>query len=90
MGRTITPKYIVKVRHAGTVVSTDSVWNSKQAGRPSAGNLSWYVEKYHESLQPGGVNAHVSAAYGNGARWIYAAICLNDGSGTVVAEWKAQ
>lgn len=89
MGRSYTPKYIVKVRHVRPMIqSTDSSWNSKQTGRPTEKNLAAFVEKYHQSIEPGGCNAHLTEAFGN-ARLTWAAICLNDGKGTVVAEWRA-
>ena len=87
MGRTITPKYVVKVRHSGSVASTDSCWNSKQAGRPTAKNLAAWVEKYHESLNPGGCNEHVTKAYGENAKLRYAAVLVNF-TGEIVAEWR--
>ncbi len=87
MGRTITPKYIVKVRHSGGVASTDSCWNSKQSGRPTAKNLATWVEKYHESLKAGGCNEHVSKTYGANAQLRYAAVLVNL-TGEIVAEWR--
>jgi hypothetical protein len=87
MGRTITPKYIVKVRHSDGVASTDSCWNSKQAGRPTEKNLAAWVAKYHESLKPGGCNEHVTAAYGVNAQLRYAAILRNDGGSEIIAQW---
>ena len=87
MGRSITPKYIVKVRHSGGVASTDSVWNSKQSGRPTAKNLATWVAKYHESLKAGGCNEHVTKAYGVNAQLRYAAILVNL-TGEIVAEWR--
>ncbi len=88
MGRSITPKYIVKVRHSGGVASTDSCWNSKQAGRPSAENLAAWVAKYHESLKAGGCNAHVTDTYGVNAQLRYAAVLRNDASSEIIAEWR--
>ncbi|MFI5260832.1 MAG: hypothetical protein ACHQU0_03495 [Candidatus Paceibacteria bacterium] len=87
MGRTITPKYIVKVRCSGGVCQTDSCWNSKQAGRPSAKNLATWVAKYHESLKPGGCNEHVTQAHGINAQLRYAAVLVNL-TGEIVAEWR--
>jgi hypothetical protein len=87
MGRTITPKYIVKVNHAGPVQSTDSAWNCKQNGRPTDLNLKRWVTKYHESLRHDGCNAHVYAAYGDGANIRSAYIMLNDGTRTVIASY---
>jgi hypothetical protein len=88
MGRIITPKYIVKVRHSGGVASTDSCWNSKQAGRPTAKNLAAWVAKYHESLKAGGCNEHLTTAYGHNAELRYAAVLRNDASSEIVAEWR--
>ncbi len=85
MGRSVTPKYIVKVNHAGPVQSTDSAWSCKQSGRPTNLNLKRWVTSYHESLRHDGCNAHVAAAYGDGANILSAFILLNDGSRTVVA-----
>jgi hypothetical protein len=87
MGRTITPRYFVEVKHNGMVASTPSVWNSKQSGRPTNLNLKRWVTKYHESLRHDGVNAHVAKAFGDGANIVSAAILRNDGTRTVVAVW---
>jgi len=91
MGRSITPKYVVTVTHVNpSVVSTPSVWNCRESGRPTAANLKRWVDLYHESLKPGGVNEHVARAFGAGA-WLQSARLMNnaDGSRETVAEWFA-
>jgi hypothetical protein len=52
MGRSITPKYIVKVNHAGTVQSTDSAWNPRLESydRAMANSELAQLPIYHASI----------------------------------------
>ena len=89
MGRSVTPKYAVEVQGC-----TSAAWRVKEQygipgyGSPTAENLAKYVKAYIESLQPGGVNQHVSNALGYVPIPTHARIVLNDGSRTVLAEWE--
>jgi hypothetical protein len=58
-------------------------------GRPTAKNLERWVAEYHRSLEPGGVNVHISRSLGYVPYLNSARIVHNDGSNEVVAEWHA-
>jgi hypothetical protein len=95
MGRSTTPKYALVVDCTG-VHCTRMAWHVKPPvgcsvgyGKPTAENLAKYIETFRKSLHPGGANEHLMKAYGSKALPNAARIILNDGSGTVVAEWKA-
>jgi hypothetical protein len=76
MSKTITPKYAMTVRCAG-IIATDSCWR----GRPSEKALRAHLLAYNESIQPGGVNAHVGKAFGvEKARAVSGTIIRNDGT----------
>jgi hypothetical protein len=81
MGRTITPKYAVEVKHGLTIQSTPSAWK----GKPTAARLAQWVADYNESLKPGGANAHLTERWPiEACRITSARILLNDGSRTEV------
>ena len=90
MGRSFTPKYAVEME--GCTSATWRVGPEYQIpgnGKPTAANLAKYVEAYIGSLKTGGVNVHISKALGYMPIPNWARIVLNDGSRTVIAEWKA-
>lgn len=90
MGRSRTPKYAVVIPG----VTPMAWWIKPQPGgiagngKPTAENLARFVAQYIRSLEPGGVNYHVSQSLGHVPYPDYAKIVVN-GSWTVVAEWKA-
>ena len=95
MGRSTTPKYALVVVCPGLNTSR-MAWHVKPPvgckeghGAPTAANLEKYVDGFVESLKPGGANRHLFTAFGDKAVPNSARIVHNDGSGRVVAEWKA-
>ena len=93
MGKTITPKYIVKLETPGWN-TTASEWrvkggpNSVGYGKPTDANLAEYVRKFSESMLPGGCNEHLQAQ-SKPYFVTSAAIFLNDGMNTVpLAKWE--
>ena len=95
MGRSTTPKYAIVTDCRGMVASR-SAWNvkppvgcAKGHGKPTAENLEKYVGAFIDSLRPGGPNRHLFTAFGTKVIPNAVRIIRNDGSGLVVAEWKA-
>lgn len=84
MGRSRTSKYALEMQG-----STSRCWFVKEDGAPTAANLEKYVRSFINSLKVGGVNAHISQAFGYMPIPNWARIVLNDGSRQVVVEWKA-
>jgi hypothetical protein len=81
MGRTRAIRFVVNVTPV-TGYQTPSEWQTKFAGRPSDANLAKWVALYHESLAPGGVNAHI----GPSGRLV-AATVIDQHTGDVRARW---
>jgi hypothetical protein len=91
MGRSTTPKYAIRVsegRNAKHGV-TPMAWSVKESGKPTAENLAKWVEAYHRSLEPGGVNAHIFRSIGHVPYLTAARIVRNVSGGETVAEWIA-
>ncbi len=95
MGRSKTPKYAIVVDCTGMVPSRTGWYIGVQEGgvkgygKPTAENLAKYIDRYHESLKPGGSNHGLVTTFGTKVYANAARIVRNDGSGVVVAEWKA-
>lgn len=94
MGRSTTPKYALILDCRSPV--TRMAWNVKPPvgckvghGKPTEENLAKYVATFIDSMKPGEPNRHLWTAYGSNAVPHAARIIRNDGSGLVVAEWKA-
>jgi hypothetical protein len=91
--RDTTPKYSLEVNCPGHYI-TPMAWNVKGKygypgdGKPTAENLAKWVQAFIDSHKPGGSNHHLSSM-GTLPIPSYARIVLNDGSRTLVAEWKA-
>jgi hypothetical protein len=83
MGRSIRFRFSVAMKTVQGF-NTPAGWQTKQAGRPTAANLSAYVSLYNDSLKPGGCNAHLGA----GAQCVAATLRDHD-KNVVVAEWRA-
>lgn len=81
MGRTTTTKYALEIDG-----STSRCW---YVGKPTVANLNRYVAEYMKSLEPGGSNVNISKALGFVPYPNWARIVVNDGSRSVVVEWKA-
>lgn len=81
MGKTITPKYRVEIKHAG-MNSTPAAWN----GRATTARLEKYIEDYNESILNGGVNEHLGTRFGEGAKAISGKI-IRQSDGVEVAAW---
>jgi hypothetical protein len=62
--------------------STDSAWH----GRANIRNLERWVADYHKSLEPGGVNEHLTKAFGPGSADILRARILNNLTNEVVVQ----
>lgn len=90
MGRSVTPTYAVEMEGC-----TPAAWHvrpsniQKGYGKPTPENLAFYVEKYINSLKPGGCNHHISKALGKMPIPNWARIVKNDGSRNVLASWNA-
>jgi len=67
-GRDRTPRYVLKVLTITRKFhQTNSIWNSRSYGKPTARNIARFVQKHNESLEPGEPNDHVGpigAIYG--------------------------
>jgi|SRR5208282_6138215 len=80
MGRTTTPKYVVRVIVPG-FYCTPSEWKvrglygCKGYGAPNNGNLKKYVDEMNASTEPGQPNAHLGANH----KIVMAEIFLNNG-----------
>jgi len=68
MGRSYTPRYVIKINGAGRTNAVQIMpmeWRSRARGpyegygKPTEANLAKWVEKFNESLRPGGCNDHV-------------------------------
>ena len=63
MGKSTTPKYILKITtfksQNGLAGYSNMEWNCRQSGRPSAANIDKWVTVYENSCLPGGCNAHL-------------------------------
>lgn len=95
MGRSTTPKFAIVMDCAGMAPSR-MAWYVKPPvgcktgyGKPTAENLEKYVATYLDTLKPGGVNRGLVETFGMKVIPNAARIVHNDGSGLVVAEWKA-
>ena len=84
MGRTLTAKYQIRLNTVGPALMPMS-WNCRTTGRPTEANIRKFVKGWEDSTLPGGVNAHLGVDVVLSAK-----ILLNDGSGTVVAEYKRE
>ena len=85
MGRTTTTKYALTFRSYGNgLFNTPMCWNAKNWGRPTEKNLKLWVEKYNQSLLPGGCNAHL----GTKSTIMKAYIRYNYQMGPVVASYN--
>lgn len=86
MGRSYTPKYVIRLEtvrsRLGEVYLTNMEWRAKDAGSPTVANIGKWVEKFEESMKPGGVNAHLG--YDPVLR---AEVVYNRSRGLLVAEW---
>lgn len=89
MGRTSTPKYVVRVTVPG-YSCTPMEWRvsgrygMKGYGAPNDANLAKFVEASNASTEPGGVNSHLGAAH----KIVAAEVFLNDGKYDVaLASW---
>lgn len=82
MGRSRTSRYALEMDGC-----TSMCWWVNQHGKPTLANLTRYVAAYVASMQPGGVNQHISKALGYvpAPRWVR--IVHNDVTRSVVVEW---
>lgn len=85
MSRNSTPAYRVEVEGNESFEMTNAIWR-KHYGRPTEANAQKYVEKFNESLAPGGCNEHISKAYPT-ARMIGCRI-VRQATGKVVASYR--
>lgn len=62
MGRSTIATFVVI--YQDQLGSHKVVWNTKTAGKPTEANLEKWRKAMNESMKIGGVNEHVSKAYG--------------------------
>jgi hypothetical protein len=85
MGRSITPKYAVKIDQL------EMTWHCSfpgckcpRHGKPTAAKLATFVADFAKSLEAGGVNAHLNRAAPRSA-----VVYENKRGGSNIATWKA-
>lgn len=71
MSKSYTPKYVVQTTYnkldanRGWIkAKTDSMEWKRSYGRPTEANLKKFIDSYNASLNVGGSNEHLAAAYG--------------------------
>ena len=85
MGRSVTPTYRVEIESTPDCHMTAAIWR-KEYGRPTEANIKVYVEKFNESLKPGGCNEHIGKAHPE-SRMLGATI-VRQADGKVMASYR--
>ena len=83
-GRSVSVRFIFRPKLVYKKLRmTESVWKSRQSGKPTSQNIKRYVEMFNSSLEPDGANSQI----GRGGA-IYGGEIFDYELGEVVAEWE--
>jgi hypothetical protein len=87
-GGSTTPKYVVdmKLKRGYTDAAewrVNAQYGMRGYGKPTTANLKKYIDAYNDSLESGGVNAHI----GPSGKAIWAGIRFNTYGTKYIAEW---
>ena len=85
MGRSSTPTFRVEAETYGFHM-TPCAWRLKDAGYPTDENVRKYIDKFNESLKPGGCNEHISKEFPGCC--VTAAKVVNQSTNEVVASYR--
>jgi hypothetical protein len=87
MGKTRTSKYRVEMRFVNFAARRPDTfvtgWDVTRHGRPTVENAKKYRDGYNQSMEPGGVNAHLRSGQSNFGR----TTIIRQKDGEVMAEF---